>query len=218
MSQNNTEPKSWLIRVHQKINDGMVDSNLRLAWLRSKFGMLGTSVLLLTLGCNWVVIYWVPVEAMPAWFSWLAQWVVETIPGAKANVLHSWYLRDQFPYIYTVNLFLGVLVFLVVMVGSSIKPNAPVLNIVSVRGIVKFHSSYIVLSMMSIYFVLQFYSGFWLEPVFFPKPSPTTSAGGAAIGYRMYETRFGALIIYGVGYGVAMPFIVGACLQLAGRW
>lgn len=219
MKQDSNNRKSWLVRVHQKINAGMADGSPRLAWLRSKFGMLITSAMFLTLTCNWVVIYGVPVESMPAWFNWLAQWVLKTIPGAKANVQHSWYLRDVFPYIYTVNLILAVGTFVITVTTMSYKSDHSLLNISGIRDILKFHCTYLVLGMMSIFFVLIFYGGLWLEPVFFPKPLPAnSSASGGIIEYRMFETRFGALVYYGVLFGWGIPLFLGVCMQLVGRW
>jgi len=218
MSQGSNEQQSWLVRVHQKINDGMVDSNPRLVWIRSKFGMLLYLVTFLAFVSNWYVIYGSSAQSMPAWLNWLAHSVVESLPAAKATVQHSWYLRDKFPYIYTINFILAPLTLLVVLLSMSFKPPVPQLRVTSIRDVFNFHCRYVFIGILCAFFVSMFYFGLGMEPVYMPKPLPKTSAGGAAIGYRMFETHFGALIIYGMWFGWTLPLLVGTCIQWMGRW
>ncbi|MDX1678536.1 hypothetical protein [Arsukibacterium sp.] len=218
MTQDNNKQRSWLLRVHQKINDGMVDSNPRLVWVRTKYWTLMTFLMFIVFFSNWYVIYGSSAQSMPAWFNWLAYSVVETVPGAKATVQHSWYLRDKFPYIYTINFILAPLTLLIALMGTSFKPATPQLRITNFRDVFNFHCRYVFFGIYCAFYIFAFYSGLWLEPVFAPKPLPQISAGGAAIGYRMFETPFGALVIYGMALCFFTPVILGTCLHWAGRW
>lgn len=218
IKEENNEQRSWLVRVHQKINTGMADKNPRLEWLRSKFGIAITSLLIAVFVCNWYVIYGTTVEEMPDWLVQLALWVVDAVPGAAAHVQHSWYLRDIFPYIYTVNFIFSVSTFFVTVVTINFKQDQPFINIARHRDIVNFHFRYLVMLGLSSYFVLIFYCGLGLEPVFEAKPLPQTAATGAAIPYRMYETPFGVLSMYSLLYGWGMPLLFGLGIYIVFRW
>lgn len=218
MNQDNKEQKSWLIRVHQKINDGMVDKSPRLERLRSRFNNSLTVLMIAVLACNWYVIYGTAADEIPGWLVHLAQWVLDVVPGAEANVLHSWHLRDVFPYIYTVNFIFGVFTFLITIVAATYKQDQPFIKVTGIRDIVIFHFRYLALFGLFTYLFLIFYCGFGLEPVFEAKPLPQTAATGAAIPYRMYETPFGALSMYTLLYGWGMPLLLGLGIHIVFRW
>lgn len=59
-----------------------------------------------------------------------------------------------------------------------------------------------------------FFFGFTLEEAKTLADVPKTSAGGAAIGFRMYETRFGAMTMYSLVHGWGAPFLLGTILHV----
>ncbi len=218
MKQVINKQKGWLVRIHQKINDGMVDKDPKLEWLRSKFGISTTMLLLAVLASNWCVIYGVAADEMPSWLVQVAQWVLALVPGAEPNVQHSWHLRESFPYIYTVNFIFSVLIFLVTVVMTTYKQDQPFIKITGIRDMIIFHSRYLVMLGLFTYFFLIFYCGFGLEPAFEAKPLPQTTASGSSLTYRMFETSFGALSMYSLLYGWGMPLFLGLCIHIVFRW
>jgi hypothetical protein len=202
-----------LVQENNKINFSAAGNKQKLERLNSWLFNLLVTLLVLVFVCNWYVIYGVAVAEMPSWMVKLAQWVLAIVPGAEANVQHSWHLRAIFPYIYTVNFIFSVVVFVVTIAMSIDSPEQPLTKITSFRDFVVFHFRMVTLLGIFIFLFLVFYCGFFLEPVFEAKTLPNTSASGSALGYRMYETPLGACSIYALLYGWVMPLILALCLQ-----
>lgn len=213
MTPDNNNPKNALVQENNKINSSAAGNKQKLERLNSRLFNLIVTLLVLVFVCNWYVIYGVAVAEMPSWMVKLAQWVLAIVPGAEANVQHSWHLRAIFPYIYTVNFIFSVVVFVVTIAMSIDSPEQPLTKITSFRDFVVFHFRMVTLLGIFIFLFLVFYCGFSLEPVFEAKTLPNTSASGSALGYRMYETPLGACSIYALLYGWVMPLILALCLQ-----
>ncbi len=216
MTSDNNNPKNALVQENNKINFSAAGNKQKLERLQSRLNNLLVMLLVLVFVCNWYVIYGVAVAEMPSWMVKLAQWVLALVPGAEANVQHSWHLRAIFPYIYTVNFIFSVVVFFVTTAISIYSPEQPLTKIKSVRDFVVFHFRVItLLGVVTIQF-LVFYCGFFLEPVFEAKALPQKSASGAAVPSRiyMYEQPFAAFSIYAPLYGWGMPLILALCLQV----
>ncbi len=213
MTPDNNNPKNALVQENNKINFGAAGNKQKLERLNSRLFNLLVTLLVLVFVCNWYVIYGVAVAEMPSWMVQLAQWVLALVPGAEANLQHSWHLRAIFPYIYTVNFIFSVVVFVVTIAMSIDSPEQPLTKITSFRDFVVFHFRMVTLLGIFIFLFLVFYCGVSLEPVFEAKTLPNTSASGSALGYRMYETPLGACSIYALLYGWVMPLILALCLQ-----
>lgn len=213
MTPDNNNPKNALVQENNKINFSAAGNKQKLERLQSRLLNLIVTLFVLVFVCNWYVIYGVAVAEMPSWMVQLAQWILALVPGAEANVQHSWHLRAIFPYIYTVNFIFSVVVFVVTTAISIYSPEQPLTKITSFRDFVVFHFRVITLLGVVTISFLVFYCGFFLEPVFEAKTLPNTSASGSALGYRMYETPFGACSIYALLYGWCMPLILALCLH-----
>lgn len=153
---------------------------------------------LLALICTWYVMYQMDLQAVPAWFEGLKEWVYHNIPGAKYNAHYSLHFWRYFPYLYTVCFVFAIVFYLFYF--SIYYPRKALFGDKKINSFKSVLALYLKLALCFFLFVfwafLSFFYGLGMEE---PKTIDDMAVGpgkGEAINLWMYERKWGAALLY----------------------
>ena len=176
-------------------------------------------MLFLLLFLNAILIYCVEVKDLPSWIVTIADIVYQSVPGAEKNVMHSIRLRDKFKFIYAINFIFFVLIFLFSLFFSNMEGRLKKEHRTKTsKNALSFYVSHLFFFSLFFFCSLIFLFGLFIVEDKTLSSVPNNLAKGASLAFKMYETKFGALVLYSLVNGWCVPFLMGLILHALTRF